>query len=240
MRLKKLIPKPPPKPKKPIVKYTGLNEDEDDDFDAEPPRKKPKRDVAVVPPKKHSPPTYDDRKDEDNEQPEPVRLLPGVTKTTLRRINTMFGQRSDTIIDMLESSDTDSASALITRTLLQTLVDVLPVVERGVRKSKGTRGVMPLNQCISQIREVIHDLQAFKDRSSLGQNIVDRNVRPAYLDLAVQVSNLFVEQENYIRTRIGKEDFEKFQEFNTQMKRSLADFIRKQYEEVSASIVKSV
>ena len=237
MRLKKPTPKPVVKTKPP--RPPVLEDEDDDDFEIPPPKKKkPTHELAVVPKKSTAP--YDDRKDEDNDQPEPVRLLPGVTKTTLRRINTMFGQRSDTIIDMLESSDTDSASALITRTLLQTLVDVLPVVERGVRKSKGTRGVMPLNQCISQIREVIHDLQAFKDRSSLGQNIVDRNVRPAYLDLAVQVSNLFVEQENYIRTRIGKEDFEKFQDFNNQMKRALADFIRRQYEEVSAAIVKSV
>lgn len=180
---------------------------------------------------------------EEPEEPQAnteVRRLPGVSKTTIKRINTMFGQRSDTIIDMLETSDTDSASALITRTLLQTLVDVLPVIERGVRKSRGARGVMPLNQCVSQIREVLHDLQAYKDRSALGQTIVDRSVRPAYQDLAVQISTLFVEQENYVRTRIGRDDFEKFQAFNLGLKRSIADFIGSQYKEISSSIIKSV
>ena len=204
---------------------------------------KPSKSRAVVPVAKKSavvPVAAQTMEASEDDAPEDIRLLPGVTKTTIRRLNSMFGQRSDTIIDLLETSDTDSASALITRTLLQTLVDVLPVVERNVRKSRGSRGVMPLNQCISQIREVVHDLQAFKDRSQLGQTIVDRTVRPAYLDLAVQVSNLFVEQENFVRARLGDAHFEKFQTFNNQLKHSIADFIRRQYEEVSSSIVKSV
>lgn len=169
-----------------------------------------------------------------------VRLLPGVSKTTLRRLNTMFGQRSDAIIDLLETSDTDGAAVLITRTLIQTLVDVMPVVERGVRKSKGTRGVMPLNQVISQIRELLHDVQAYKDRDMLGQSLVDKFLRPAFLDIAMNMSNLMVELDASARSKMSPKDYDKYHDQAENLKSSLADFMRRQYEELAKSIKSSL
>lgn len=169
-----------------------------------------------------------------------VRLLPGVSKATLRRLNTMFGQRSDAIIDLLETSDTDGAAALITRTLIQTLVDVMPVVERGVRKSKGTRGVMPLNQVISQIRELLHDVQAYKDRDMLGQSLVDKYLRPAFLDIAMNMSNLMVELDASARSKMTAKDYDKYHDQAESLKSSLADYMRRQYEELAKSIKASL
>lgn len=163
-----------------------------------------------------------------------------LSKRMRRRLQSMFGQRSDVIIDMLEMTDTDPAAALITRTLLQTMVDVLPTIEKSVRTSKGQRGVMPLNQTVSQVRELITDLQSFKDRSNLGQTLVDRHIRPAYMDIAVQVSMIFVETENYARARMTKEDFYKFQDLNLNMKKSFSDFVMKQYQELSQVMSKSI
>jgi len=219
-------------------KPTDLEDDDDDglDFSSISPKRlrlpaPTRRSVRGQAPKEEEP---------DSDEPSSVRLLPGVSKRTIRRLNTMFGQRSDSIIDLLETTDTDGAASLITRTMLQTLVDVLPVVERGVRRSKGARGVMPMNQVISQIREMCHDLQAYKDRSLLGQNLVDRTIRPAFLDLAVQVSTMFVEMDSFCKTRMDEKDFERFHDFSLQLKRSLADYIHKQYNEISSTIIKSM
>ena len=170
-----------------------------------------------------------------------VRILAGVKKSSLRRLNTMFGQRSDAIIDLLEFGDQDGALGLISKSILQTLVDILPVIERGIRKTKGTRGVYQLNQTISQMREMCSDIQAYKDKSMLGATIVERHIRPSYLDIAVQITAAFAELEASSRPKMSKEDFDVYREDGlNQMKRNLADYIKHQYEEVSEGIVKSL
>ena len=170
-----------------------------------------------------------------------VRVLTGVKKSSLRRLNTMFGQRSDAIIDLLEFGDQDGALGLISKSILQTLVDILPVIERGIRRSKGTRGVYQLNQTISQMREMCSDIQAYKDKSMLGSTIVERHIRPSYLDIAVQITSAFAELEASSRMKMPREEFEIFREDGlNQMKRNLADYIKHQYEEVSEGIIKSL
>ena len=168
------------------------------------------------------------------------RLLPGVTKRTLRRLNSMFGQRADAIIDLLETSDTDGAASLTTRTLVQTMVDVLPVAERNFRRSKGARGAMGLNQIISQIRELLHDLQSYKDRDQVGQTIVDRFVRPGFMDMAMQMTNLMVELDGQAKSKMSKTDYDKYHLTAERMRGSLADYMHRQYDEMSKGIRSSI
>lgn len=212
-------------------------------------KRKPKLNkLKTLPPpaKKAGPPAVVETNDDASDQvtgdtdDAGVKLLPGVSKRTLRRLNSMFGQRSDAIIDLLESSDTDGAASLITRTLIQTLVDVLPVVERGVRRSKGARGVMPLNQVISQLRELLHDIQAYKDRDMLGQSLVDKFLRPAFLDIAMNMSNLMVELDASARSKMSTKDYDKHHDLAEKLKASLADYMRRQYEELAKSIKASL
>lgn len=182
----------------------------------------------------------DDNEGDSNEKDTAVMALPGVDRRTLRRLNTMFGQRSTTIVSLLEGEDQDSASQLISRTLLQTLVDILPVLERNVRRSKGARGVYQLNQVISQIREMCSDIQANKDRANVGAMTVERFIRPAFLDIAVQLTTAFVEIEEQARLKMNKEDLAEYKA-NTllPLKKGLAEYITRQYGEIQTAIVKS-
>lgn len=197
--------------------------------------------IALPPPKKESRSELLSEESDENElsEDEPTRL-PGIPKSTLRKLNSMFGQRSSVIISMLETSDTDGSAALITRTLLQTLVDVLPVVERNVRRSKGARGVMPLNQVISQMRELLHDIQAYKDRDALADSLIDRHLRPAFLDLAMQMSNLMVELDNRAKAGMKEKDYERYHSTAENMRGSLADFMRRQFDQLSQSVRSSL
>lgn len=183
-------------------------------------------------------------KNEDNEDDDGravVRTLPGVKKASLRRFQSMFGQKSDVIIDLLDVDDADGALSLISKTLLQTLVDVLPVVERNVRRSRGSRGVVPLNQVIAQLRELCNDIQAHRDKGLMGQTLVDRFIRPRYLDLAVQISGGFTELENGAKSRMSKEDFEVYRkEFLMVIKTGLATYMRQQYEDMQQAFVKAL
>ena len=198
----------------------------------------PKRQLALPPPEEDTP--EDTEESSNGKAVEAVRLLPGVRKSSLRRLHTMFGQRSDDIIDLLELDNADGALAMISKTLLQTLVDVIPVVERNVRRTKGQRGVYQLNQVISQVREMCHDIQAYKDKSQMGSMRVERVIRPSYLDIAVQITAAFAELETGARARMKKDDFEDYKEnFLYLMKRNLATYMSQQYETVSENVVKS-
>jgi hypothetical protein len=203
----------------------------------------PKRDLMVAKHEKNiKPPKIEDQEDLESDDTDELgqRLLPGVSKRTLRRLNSMFGQRADSIIDLLELADTDGAASLTTRTLVQTLVDILPVAERAVRRSKGTRGVMGLNQIISQVRELLHDLQAYKDRDQVGQTIVDRFVRPGFMDMAMQMTNLMVELDNQARNKMSKDDYSRYHATADQLRGSLADYMRRQYEDMAKGIRSSI
>lgn len=205
------------------------------------PKKKPKE-LSTFPGDPPKDPRLEGEDDPINDETDStgVKILPGVDKRTLRRINTMFGQRSDKIIQLLEMTDTDGAASLTTRTLIQTLVDILPVAERGVRRSKGTRGVMGLNQIISQIRELLHDIQSYKDRDQLGENLVNKFLRPAFLDIAMQMSNLMVELDNAARGKMSEKDYDRYHATSDSLKKSLADFMRSKYEELAKSIRSSM
>lgn len=167
--------------------------------------------------------------------------LKGIDKTALKSIESMFGQRSDSIIELLDVGNSDGALSLIMKTLLSTLVDTMPAVEGHVRRSGGQKGVYQLTQLSSQLRETCADIQAYRDRSNLGNKVVERYLRPAFLDIAVQVTRTWIELEAGAASRMSKEDMEKYQEdYLVPMKRGIADYLMKQYEDVSSSLVQSL
>ena len=181
---------------------------------------------------------YKNMRTNDNLMAKPTELITQVSRKKVRGLTTMFGQRADIILNLLEDdSQTDGALTLIQRTLLQTMVDVLPVVERSVRTSRGKRGVYQLNQCISQIRELTTDIQSLRDRGQLGAFVVERTLRPAYLDLAAQISMAVTEIGNSAKMYMTKEDHVTFRtEVLVPMTRTLADFVQAQYGDVKQAV----
>jgi hypothetical protein len=117
----------------------------------------------------------------------------------------------------------------------------MPAVEGHVRRSGGQKGVYQLTQLSSQLRETCADIQAYRDRSNLGNKVVERYLRPAFLDIAVQITRTWIELEAGAASKMSKEDMAKYQEdYLTPMKRGIADYLMKQYEDVSSSLVQSL
>ena len=171
----------------------------------------------------------------------PARLPGDASSDRVRGIVTMFGQRADTILGLLEHEDrTDGALSLIQRTLLQTMVDVLPVIERGVRRSNGKRGVVPLNQTVSQIRELVTDLQSLRDRGHLGATIVERVLRPAFLDIGVQIALAFNAMVLSAKLKMPEEDFKVFAQELQETQRGIATYMQQQYSEVKEGVSSSL
>ena len=183
---------------------------------------------------------YENVRKNNRQIAEPAQL-PGVKPGRVRALKTMFGQRADTILSLLEDDQsTDGALTLIHRSLLQTMVDVLPVIERAVRKSHGRRGVIPMNQTVSQIRELVSDIKALRDRGHLGATIIERILRPSFLDIGVQLALGFNQIELTAKSRMLPEEYTGFLETLTETKRSLAIYIQQQYADVKEGVAASL
>lgn len=163
--------------------------------------------------------------------------LPEVSDGSMERsIRSRFGPKADTVMEMLEMNDTDGAITLLARSILQTMVGLLPVVEEGVRASKGTRGVYQLNQTVGTVRELMIDIRALQDKGNLGASIVDRTLRPSYADLAVQITLAFTQLVEAAKSRMSPEDLVSFRQMAESTKMALAQFMNTQYLEVREQV----
>lgn len=188
----------------------------------------------------------DYEEENEQEQEEPTRNLPArsrqghVSRRAERILTTRFGDKAPLIVEQLEFGISDGLQSLITRSLLQSLVNILPVAERQVSKSGAKRGVYQYNQTIGSIRELLADIQASQDRGMLGQSIVEKAVRPAFLDISVQIVTAMAEFEAFGKNNLSSEQQKDFKQLIETIKRNLATYISSQYREVSETVVQSL
>jgi hypothetical protein len=156
-------------------------------------------------------------------------------------VKSIFKEKANDIMEMLEVGNQDGALTLTMKTLMHTLLVVLPLVEGAVQKSGGTKGVYQLTQVTSQVREMCADIQAYRDKANLGQQLVDRFIRPAVIDIGTQIMQAWVELESEAQRRMSKEDYEEFKDRYTLVtRRGLSSFITRKYEEMAKQLVQSL
>jgi len=163
-----------------------------------------------------------------------------ISKTQYNRLKSAFGSSAPTIIQMLDHNDSDGAMTAISRTLMQTLVDMLPVMESQVRKSKGRFGGHSFNMFVAQIREMMADMQAMQEKGLMGARIVERFLRPMFQDVAVQIVISMSTITADARKRMSDDDYSHFEkEVVGRMQSNLAEYLTQRYEAVAADITKS-
>lgn len=148
------------------------------------------------------------------------------------KLRSIIGDSADTIQTLLEDGDNDSAGALIYKRMLQTLVDVIPYAEANVRKTKGAKGVYQINSLITSIREVLIDVQSMKDKGTLAANMVDRFVRPSYLDIGMSIVSEFSVLEAEARSTMAPEEFKVFKASLARARGNLANTIQADFVKV--------
>lgn len=163
-----------------------------------------------------------------------------LTKHELEVLDTRFGKQATTIVDMLDMGQTDGAASLVVKALLQSVVSLMPTAEQNVVDSKGAKGIYGYNALITSTRELLGDLQSFKDRANIGQSIVDRSIRPAFQDIAVQIVQAMTLLSVAAKDRMDKKDYTEFRAQTEEIKKSLGDYIMAQYKEVSTTVAKSL
>lgn len=110
-----------------------------------------------------------------------------ISKLKTTGMRSIIGDSVDSINQLLEKNDSDSATALLQKRLIQGVLDMIPYAEHNIRKTKGQRGVYQMNSLITSLRELMIDVQSTKDKGQLGDMMVEKVIRPAFLDIGMLV-----------------------------------------------------
>lgn len=132
------------------------------------------------------------------------------------QIEADFGKHAPKLIEMLEMDRTDGALTLLKKRLLQTSVGLLPFAEQTVRESKSARGVYQFSTLISQIREIMGDIEADRDRDLLLTVIDERVIKPTFMDMAHEIVMKHFEFRKNLEQAVKPDEV---QRFNLQFKR---------------------
>jgi hypothetical protein len=209
------------------------------DLDDEPVKKKKKRvvDIEEEPVRKKK---KRDREDEPVKKKKSTALVVGeaaISRLDAEGLETIMGASAEKIQQLLEVGNQDSAVALMQKRMIQALVDLLPHAEQNVRATKGQKGVYQINSLITSVRELLSDLQASKDRGALGAQLIEKILRPAFLDLGM----VLVQEEQSLATVIrDNTTHEGYAAIRAAQKAStlrIGEAITKKYEESKAGAV---
>lgn len=119
-----------------------------------------------------------------------LALLGDITPKQVRRtLHENFGEAAPKIIDMLEMDNNDGAMVLLQKRLLQSSIAMLAYAEKLITDTAGAKGTYQYATIVSQIREIITDIQANRDRTFITNSVIDQAVRPAFIDMAEHILN---------------------------------------------------
>ncbi len=153
-------------------------------------------------------------------------------------ISSILGDSAETIQQLLETDKNESASTMLQKRLLQSLVDLVSYAESNVRATKGQKGVYQVNSLITSIREILSDMQANRDRSAIGHALIEKVMRPMFMDIGMELvkeeSRLMGEVKNMVDFGIYKEIKVRHSEATTR----IATVMKQKYETACSETIK--
>jgi hypothetical protein len=173
------------------------------------------------------------------------KVAASITKGKAARISklnrdgmvSILGDSSEEIMQLLEVDKNESATSLIQKRLLQSLVDVLPYAEHNVRESKGQRSVYQLNSLITSLREVLIDIQSTKDKSALGEALVEKILRPLFLDLGMLLIQENAKTDGFVKDLVSPEHFKEIRKSKAESLERVAAFIQSKYGDAKVATI---
>lgn len=200
--------------RKPKTKRPTMSLDDDD----EPRRKKSDTELVIVEPKKKKP----------ADQP-----------TNLANLRTIFGEDADEMVALLEDgTNDDSAISKLNKRLIQSSINLIAQVEKGVHDSNGRYGVHSYNGLVQTIRELVIDLQSTKDRGALGVAITENILRPVFLDMAMQVMTEYARVAHDTKDLVDPEVYQQFKISQLESRDRLGTFLQDQYAKMRDETIK--
>lgn len=163
-----------------------------------------------------------------------------ITRKVRVAIEADFGKHAPTVIRMLEMDRTDGALTLLKKKLLQTSVGLLPFAERTVRESKSARGVYQFSTLVSQIREIIGDIEADRDRDLLLKVIDERVIKPIMMDMAHHIVTKHFEFRKELEVSVRPDAVQDFNKKLQNLAKDLAKEMQDQYLKINEGLTKAL
>lgn len=152
-----------------------------------------------------------------------------LSKTKTSSLRSIIGDSAEEIHQLIEVGDGDSATTLLHKRLMQTLIDLVPFAEHTIRKSKGRYGVYQINALVSQVRELLVDIQATQDRGQLGVNLVESIIRPSFQDIGMSIVQEFDTLSSDAKVRMEPDEWKSYRDVLQTARTRIGEVINKQY-----------
>lgn len=160
-----------------------------------------------------------------------------ISKLRTKGMRSIIGDASEEILGLLEVGKNESANSLIQKRLLQSLVDVLPYAEHNVRQTKGQRGVYQLNSLITSLREVLIDVQSTRDKGALGDALVERIIRPTFLDIGMALVQESARTDSDLKDMVPPDVYKEVKRVHKESLDRVAETIKRKYDEAKVSAI---
>lgn len=102
----------------------------------------------------------------------------------LTKIVNVFGGDAKKIQKLLRNNEDDSAILKSQRSLLNMLVDLIPIAENTYREFRTERAAYAMNAFISQMRELMQDIVSSQDRALAADTIIHNIIKPSMISFA--------------------------------------------------------
>ena len=154
-----------------------------------------------------------------------------ISKLNTKGMRSIIGDSAEAIQQLLETNANESALALMQKRLLQAVVDTLPFAEHTIRATKGAKGVYQFNSLITSIRELMIDMQSTRDKGAIGAELVERVIRPAFLDIGMTLVQEEARLDAEIKDVLGIEAYKKIKAARKESLGRIAQMIQDKYNE---------
>jgi hypothetical protein len=154
-----------------------------------------------------------------------------------KQAESYFGNNSTKIMDMLNAGDADGGITILKKTLLMTIIRVLPMAEEILTQSGTAKGTYQFVTLISQMREIMSDIQADRDKQFLAQSITEQIIRPAFMDIAQDMLTMHHDFRKKGDLFVVPEKSTYFSNQLFALGKDLAGHMQTRYKEVSEKLV---
>jgi hypothetical protein len=177
--------------------------------------------------------------DPDQEPDEALDALSkrAVVTTTTDEAQNVMGAEAARLVQLLEEGDDDGANDLLQKRLIQSSINLIAQVEKGVIDTNGRYGVHSFNGLVMSIRELINDMQAQKDRGAIGQILVESVLRPAYMDIGMAIMQEFFKSGQECKNILREHDYNEVEKIQKASRDQIAQHLHKAYETMRDGII---
>jgi hypothetical protein len=205
---------------------------------------RPRKPVDPNPPPKRPPGRP--RKVQALPAPEPVEHEPDDALDALSRrtvvataedAQNVLGAEASKLVQLLENGEDDAVNDLLMKRLVQSSINLIAQVEKGVIDTNGRYGVHSFNGLVMSIRELINDMQAQKDRGAIGQILVENVLRPAYMDIGMAIMQEFFKSGQELKNILRESDCKEVEKIQKASRDQIAQHLHRAYETMRDGII---